>query len=145
MRPASPSSVAEKKSVCRWRGHWATIRSTGGLEAHVEHPVGLVEHENADVLEREGAAREQILQATGRRDDDVRLGRLARLLLEAYAAVDGLDLEGTGVRDPVGRLDDLRGELARGGEDQRRGAAIGRLDAIDDRDHEGERLARSGR
>jgi hypothetical protein len=38
-------------------------------------------------------------------------------------------------------LGDLRGELARGGEDQRARAAVARLDAVDDRDAEGERLA----
>ena len=39
------------------------------LEAHVEHPVGLVEDEDLDGVEREQAAVEQVLQATGRRDE----------------------------------------------------------------------------
>ncbi len=45
-----------------------------------------------DAGEREGAALEEVLEAAGGRDDDVRLGGLARLLLEADAAVDGGDL-----------------------------------------------------
>ena len=42
-------------------------------------------------------------------------------------------------------VDDLQGELAGRGEDQRRRAAVVGLDALDQRDAEGERLARAGR
>jgi hypothetical protein len=35
-----------------------------GAKAHVEHAVGLVEDEHADVVERERAARQQVLEAT---------------------------------------------------------------------------------
>ena len=112
-------------------------------EAHVEHAVGLVEDEDADAVEREGAALEEVLQAAGGRDDDVRLGRLARLLGDAGAAVDGADLERPGVGDRVDLVDDLGRELARRREDQRRGARAVGLDAVDDRHAEGERLARA--
>ena len=42
-----------------------------GTEAHVEHPVGLVEDEDADAVERQCPARELILEPPGRRHDDV--------------------------------------------------------------------------
>ncbi len=65
------------------------------------------------------------------------------LLLEADAAVDGRDLEPLDAGERLGLLDDLRGELARRGEHERGGAAA-RLDALDHRDRERERLARAG-
>jgi hypothetical protein len=78
------------------------------------------------------------------RDDDVRAGGIACLLRQADAAVDSGHLESSCVRDVGDLLDDLRGELARGGEDERRRAALVSGDAVGDRDAEGERLARSG-
>ena len=42
-------------------------------------------------------------------------------------------------------VDDLQRELAGRGEDQRRRAAVVGLDQVDERDAEGERLARAGR
>ena len=116
----------------------------GRAEAHVEHPVGLVEDEDLDVLERDRAALEDVLQAAGRGDDDVRAAGALHLALDAGAAVDGGDGQRAGVRDVVHVVDDLQRELARRGEDQRGGAAIGRLEALDDRHGEGERLARAG-
>ena len=68
----------------------------GRAEAHVEHAVGLVEDEDLDVAQAERAALQQVLEAARGRDDDVRLGRLAALLLEADAAVDGGDLQRRG-------------------------------------------------
>ena len=69
--------------------------------------------------------------------------RVAGLLLEADAAVDGGDLEGAGVGQRPQLLDDLAGELARRGEHERgRAAAVG-VDAVDHRHAEGERLARA--
>jgi hypothetical protein len=44
-----------------------------GLEAHVEHPVGLVENEDAHAVERDDLAFDEVLQAARRRDEDVRL------------------------------------------------------------------------
>ena len=41
-------------------------------EAHVEHPVGLVEDEDADAGERDEPALDQVLETARRRDDDVR-------------------------------------------------------------------------
>ncbi len=65
----------------------------GGLEAHVEHPVGLVEDEELDLLEVEGAAIQQVLEATGGRHDDVGLRRLLCLRRDSDPAEDGGDLQ----------------------------------------------------
>ena len=147
IRPASPVSVADRKTVWRSRETWDDDAVDGGPEAHVEHAVGLVEHEDADVGERERAALEEVLQAAGRGDDDVRLGGLTGLALERDAAVDRGDLQRACVGDVPRLLDDLRRELAGGGEDERGGARGRRLDAVDERHAEGERLAgpRGGR
>jgi hypothetical protein len=54
-------------AVAGTRGRSLDLR----LEAHVEHPVGLVEDEDADALEREHSPVDQVLEPAGRRDDDV--------------------------------------------------------------------------
>ncbi len=59
------------------------------LEAHVEHPVGLVEDEDLDRVERDQLAVEEILQAARRRHEDLRLARVLGLLAQRHAAVDG--------------------------------------------------------
>ena len=55
-----------------------------GHEAHVEHPVGLVDHEDVDAAEQHLAAVEPVEQAAGGRDQDVD-APLQRLLLVAHA------------------------------------------------------------
>ena len=52
-----------------------------GLEAHVEHPVGLVENEQRTWARRNRAALEQILEAPGSCDEDVAFCGAPRLLL----------------------------------------------------------------
>jgi hypothetical protein len=74
----------------------------------------------------------------------VRAARLAGLLLEADAAVDGRDREVAGAGDGTRLVDDLVRELARRGEHEcRRALGVG-SDAVDDRHGERERLARAG-
>ena len=116
----------------------------GGLEAHVEHPVGLVDDQDPQLIEGEGPAIEQVLEPARGGDDDVGAGGLLGLLLEPDAAVDRGDRERPGGGDVVQIVDDLQGELAGRGEDQRRGTAVVGLDALDQRDPEGEGLARAG-
>ena len=95
--------------------------------------------------QRERAAGEQVLEAAGRGDEDVRVARLAGLLLEADAAVDGGHAQVAGARQRAQLLDDLGGQLARGGEHERRRAARVGREAVDQRYAEGERLAGAGR
>ena len=46
-----------------------------GAEADVEHPVGLVEHDVADLVERQRAAVQVVEHAAGRADDEVAAAR----------------------------------------------------------------------
>ena len=87
--PASPSSVAEKKSVCRFGRAQRDDAVERRAEAHVEHAVGLVDHQRAHVVEVEGATLELVLEPARRGDDDVGLGGGLRLLEQADTAVDG--------------------------------------------------------
>ena len=88
-------------------------------EAHVEHAVGLVEHEHAHLREVDGAALHEVDEAARRGDEHVASLREAReLLIEARTARDDHRmLAGLGA-DRLGDLLDLLGELARGGDDE---------------------------
>ena len=112
-----------------------------GEEAHVEHPVGFVQHEDLEVPEVRIRAIHVVEEAAGGGHDDV--GAAAkRVLLGAHAdaSVDG----GGGDRgvhpESVQVLVDLRREFSRGGEDQRTGEAL-RLAAEAMNDGEAERGA----
>ena len=87
---------------------------------------------------------DEVLQAAGRGDQDVRPAGGARLLLEAGAAVDGRDGERAGVGQRADLLDDLEGELARGGQDERGLLGTVGLHAVDQGGAEGQGLARAG-
>ena len=132
----------QRLAVGRALGHDAVDR---GLEAHVEHAVGLVEDEDAHAVEGQVAALEEVLQAAGGGHDDVGLRGRAGLLDDAHAAVDRGDLQRAGVRQRADVVDDLAGQLARGGEDEGRRTAVVGLDAVRDGGAEGDGLARSGR
>ena len=76
--------VAENSSVWRAAGEQAQDPLDVGHEAHVEHPVGLVEHDDVDAAQQHLAAVEPVEQAAGRGDQDVD-ALLQRLLLVAHA------------------------------------------------------------
>jgi hypothetical protein len=83
-------------------------------EAHVEHAVGLVEHEDLDAGEIDGLLTGEIEESAGRRDDDVGAA-LQRLDLRVHAdAAEDRDRTQRKVR-AVGAhaLGDLGAELAR--------------------------------
>ena len=115
------------------------------LEAHVEHPVGLVEDERPDALERDQPALDQILEAAGRGDEDVSATRALGLARDRRAAVDGRHPELLRAADQLELARDLRAELARRDEDQHRRLAVGGGDPLDDRQAEGKGLAGPGR
>ncbi len=117
----------------------------GGPEAHVEHAIGLVEHEHAHAVERERAPGEEILEPARRGHDDVCPRRVAGLLLQPGAAVHGAEAQRPGVADVAQLGHDLLGQLAGGGEHEggRPGAVARR--AIDERDPERQGLAGPGR
>jgi hypothetical protein len=113
-------------------------------EAHVEHAVGLVEDEQADLSQGHGVAADQVLETAGSGDEDVGAARGGDLRPEADAAVYGGDLQPAGLGE-CGQLgDDLACQLPGRGQDKgARATALG-LDQIHHGDAEGKRLARSG-
>ena len=83
-------------------------------EAHVEHAVGFVEHEDLHLGERHGALFAQIEQPARRRDEDVAaVARLVDLRLLGDAAEDRLRAQVDVLAVVLDALLDLRGELAR--------------------------------
>jgi hypothetical protein len=113
------------------------------LEPHVEHAVRLVEHQDADRVELDRAPVREVLEAPGRRDQDVGAARPLRLRTDLRAAVHGRDAQPARLRHVAELIGDLDGQLARRDEHQS-GGATGRLDSLDDRDRERERLAGAG-
>ena len=89
-------------------------------EAEVEHLVGLVEDDEAAVVEDQRGALDQVEHAADGADDDVPAGAQLRLLgADRRAAEDGDDVDA--LRRAVGaqRLRDLDAELARRRQDER--------------------------
>ncbi len=116
-----------------------------GAEAHVEHPVGLVEDQGLDPVQSERAASEEILEPARGRDQHVGGRRGLGLLDQPGAAVDRGDAQRTGVRDTADVLDDLERQLAGRRQHERRRPRVGGLDPLDERDPERERLTGAGR
>ncbi len=116
-----------------------------GEEAHVEHPVGLVDDEDLQPVELRVAETEVVEEAAGSRDDDVDPGAEGVLLRpHADAAEDG----GARERRVDGELPrvlvDLGGQLARRRDDQdAREPARLPDETVEDREDEGGRLAAS--
>jgi hypothetical protein len=118
-----------------------------GQEAHVEHAVGLVEHEHLEPAQRRIGGAEVVEQPPRRRDDHVH-ARAEGVLLRAHsdAAEDGRARDRGVHRQLLEVLIDLRAQLARGRQDQRaRGPARLRHQPLQDRQAEGGGLAAAGR
>ena len=100
-------------------------------EAHVEHPVGFIEDEGADLVQAQVALVDEIEQTTWRRDEDVDPARDRRHLRPLADAA-----EDHRVRDPhvatvgMDALADLDGKLARRRKDQRARCARLRATAL---------------
>ena len=119
-------------------------------KAHVQHAVGLVEHEQLDVLQIDIALSAQVVEAAGRGDEhiDARAQRF-RLVVLRHAAVDERAADVGILRIGDKALIDLNGQLARRREDERadgREAGQARLvfQLLQDRDDKRARLARAG-
>jgi len=66
-----------------------------GVEAHVEHPIGLVDDEGIELAELEGAGPRKVYEPSGRSHDEIdALGDQALLLPVAHPAVDAADSKG---------------------------------------------------
>ena len=111
-------------------------RAKLALEAHREHLVGFVEDEEAQVLEREILALEQVEQAPWRRADDLRGLERLELWLVGGAAVDGRRFDGAELGQALELVADLLGQLARRREDEDLHAARIMLELFDDWDAE---------
>ena len=98
--------------------------ANGGQKAHVEHAVGLVEHQHLDLVQVAGVLLDQIDQTTRRGDQNVAAVLERRgLRLVAHAAHDGHGDMAGDVGNLARDLVDLLGKLARGGDDEHHGAA----------------------
>ena len=118
-----------------------------GQEAHVGHAVGFVDDDDLHLVEHDLAALDEVAEPAGAGDEHVD-APAERLDLEAVAgaAEHGGDAQLADPAEPFELSGDLGGELTGGNEDERmRPAGGGAVDAGDDRDAEGEGLARAGR
>ena len=115
-------------------------------EAHLEHLVGLVEHEEAQLRQVERALVEVVHDATGGADDHVHAAAERRQLLPvALSAVDGQHVHTAQVRRVrLERLAHLQGELARGSEHERLRRLLRQVELREDRQRERGRLAGAG-
>ena len=140
-------------------GHVASLDNVAylRLEAHVEHAVGLVQHQVGDVLEADLAALVQVDEAAGRGHQYVAAHvQVAHLVLDVGAAVDDARTDARPIGELARLLVDLERELAGGREHERLGQELLALvdehvvgdvalaeDQIEDGHEEGGRLARA--
>ncbi len=120
------------------------MRSTWGL-IDVQHPVGLVEDEDPDSVDRQHAPVDEVLKPSRRRNHDVRVGGLLCLRRERDATVHGGNLQAVRARHALELLGHLECKLAGWDEDERCRAWLVCLEKVDEREAERERLARAGR
>ena len=113
-------------------------------ETEAHHLIGLVEDDLVDLREVDRLAAQVVEQAARRADDELRVA--AELLLLALDVLPAEDDERGDVgcgRERLRDLGDLDGQLARRRDDERLRDSGLRLDFLDDRQQEGERLARA--
>ena len=117
-----------------------------GEEAHVEHPVGLVEHEDLEPFELRVTVLEVIEQTARSGHDHVDAVAEGMLLRpRADAAVDGRAGEGSVHRQVAQMLIDLRRQLARRRQDEgARRAALLADQLVEDRQQKRRALAAAG-
>ncbi len=132
--------------MCRFVGDHPQDPLDVGQEAQVEHAVGLVEHQRADLAEHQVALLGQVEQPARGADDDVdALAQRLDLRLVRAAAVDGQHPRAE-VLARVGHVaGDLQAQLAGRHDDQHlRGAVARGGDALQQRHAEAQRLAGAG-
>ena len=119
-----------------------------GNEAHIEHPVGFVDHEDLDAVQKELAALEMIEEAAWRRDHHVGAAiELAVLLLVRHAADQKRDGELVALAEELKGVGHLGRQLAGRLQDQRprhAGPGAAAFEPRQHRQHEGCRLAGPG-
>ncbi len=118
----------------------------GLLEAHVEHAVGLVEHQGVEAVDLQRALAQVLLHAPRCADDDVgTMLQRADLRAEGHTATQGqyLDVVG-GARQTADLLGDLVGQLACRAQHQRLATEVARVERVQQADAEGGGLAAAG-
>ena len=118
-------------------------------KAHVQHPVGLVQHEDFHPAQVQQALALEVQQAAGGGNQDIQaLFDLVHLGLLSHAAEDNGGAQGQVLAVGFEALLDLEGQLPGGGEDE--GADIPGphhhvgVEPLEDRGGEGAGLARAG-
>ncbi|TFB02208.1 hypothetical protein CCMA1212_005838 [Trichoderma ghanense] len=96
-----------------------------GLETHVQHAIGLVEHEILNVAQGDAASLYEIHESAGSGNKKVATALdLAELGANVGTTVDDARADPRSVRELAGLVVDLRNKLSSGGEDQRRGVSL---------------------
>ena len=113
------------------------------LEAHVEHPVSLIQDECLHGVNANFALTEEVLKAAWGRDQDVGATCGSNLAALRDATVDGLNRDSFRGSDHPKLCCDLPRKLACRDEDQTGGTAHRGTAALNHRDTEGEGLART--
>jgi len=91
-----------------------------GNEAHVEHTIGLVDHQNLDAVQKQLAALEMVEQPAGGRDHHIGAAiELAVLIVIGHAADQKRHGQLMALAEDLEMLGDLGGKLAGGFQDQR--------------------------
>ena len=109
----SSGIVAEKNRFWRLRRQRRENAANIGQEAHIEHPVGLVEHDDLDVAEACLLATEVVEQPTRGRDQQIDAASQAALLgLDTNATEDDGATQAQVRTIPLGHIPDLSGQLA---------------------------------
>ena len=119
-----------RRSAAAWSPRTARSAGSSGVsprivldvlgEAHVEHLVGLVEHDHLEAAQVQRAPVDVVERAAGRRHHDVDAApERAELPADRLAAVDREHPRAHVAPVAVHRLGDLHRELARGHQDQR--------------------------
>ncbi len=119
----------------------------GRPETHVQHAVGLVQHEHLHVAQLDDAAFHEVVQPAGRGHEDVDAAvELRDLPLVLRAAHHGEHAAVRRFRQLRASGVDLLGQLARGAHDERprRSRALGAADALEQGQRERGRLAGAG-
>ncbi len=146
--------VAENSNVCRSLGSSATIFRTSWMKSHIEHAVGLVEHEGCGPAEPDMALPDQVQESPGGRHQDVdSAGDRGDLRLLADATEDDAGAQPEMASVSAKAVADLQCQLACRGQHQaarrlahqRRGCRrpLGR-EALQDRQGKGGGLAGAG-
>ena len=136
-------------------GEHAQILAAGDLvqdaghivdEAHVQHPVGLVQHHGPDGLQHHGAALHMVAEAAGRGHHDLGLAlQGVDLLADGLSAVQAHQPHALVIHGDVPHfVGDLHGQLTGGGHDDGLHLFAVRVDLFNDGDTEGHGLAGAG-